>query len=270
MSGLVKIIGIGAIVGLFSMESAAFNNIEKKTPVDSIERSIEKIVSPLAELLPQGIRSALGPSGPISTSTTINDITSSYFERSRYPNSLPDTVGNYVFGIDGDVAGRVYDVVVDTKTGDLEKLVVAEENEVDRVELSALPANDIQFVNSQGNVRMSVEAEALNAKIEKNPTDTGETSLRDLRGASVYDHEGRLTGHVTEITYKDKEAQRIYFGLANDVTVGDAPSTFSIPYENADIKAQNNDIQLHLTPKQTVAVANSIVENSMPVSSQSE
>jgi len=259
MSGMFKILGIGAVVGLLAMDGAAFDRIIKKTPIDDVERSVKSVVSPISDFLPQGIASALGASGPISSSASIDGNAISYFRKRAYPNSLPDTVGNYVFAKNGEIAGRVYYVVVDKQSGDLEKLVVGEQITDDKLELLSLPAGDVAFVNSQGNVRMSIDEETLEEKGEPIIEEQSELSLRTLREANVYDHEGRLTGRVSEVTYRNEEAQRIYFSLVNDTRVEGAPSTFSIPYDDAMIETKDKNLHIYLKPAQTAAIADEII-----------
>lgn len=260
MSGIYNILGIGAVVGLLAVEGAAFDNVFKKTPVDDIGRSIEKVVSPIVDFLPHGITSALGPSGPISTSSTIDDNALSQLKAKKYPNSLPDTVGNHVFGKDGDVAGRVYDVVVDKESGDLEEIVVGEQDAGKELELSSLPADDVAFVNPEGDVRMSIDDEELEEDAAPASEEQGELSLRTLRDANVYDHEGRLTGRVSEVTYKDNEAKRIYFDISKELVVDGVPSTFSIPYEEAVVSTDGDEANLYLTQAQTVKIADAILD----------
>lgn len=180
-----------------------------------------------------------------------------------FRHSFLDVEGSDVIGRKGDRVGKIHDVVVHRETGMAKAIVVDEDGSRYERDLAAVRFKRITRQSPDGDVRLTIAEERVEAKPEFYYQDMNEddyVSLRHLRHGQILDYRGEVAGQVEAVIYENAEAQNIYFALKPRLVPAGKPRVYGLPFEEVNIVENPDGFDIQLTREQTESLAETLYE----------
>ena len=194
---------------------------------------------------------------------------SDYFERQEvfkriektndgFNYSFLDVVGKEIKDEEGNVAGELYDVLINKNTGKAQAIIMQDDGNTSAKDLKAISFNEILVQDTNGEVETTLDHGEIMEKpkfkyIKSDNPDM--LSLRQLQKGQILDMDGNVAGDVHAVIYENAEARNIYFRLEPSLRPKGSTGMFGLPFEAVNIKMNKDGYDVLLTEEQTLALA---------------
>jgi len=176
----------------------------------------------------------------------------------EYRHSVRDVVGSEVYGVNGEKAGSIFDILVNKETGQARAIIVNDDDARYERDLTAIGFKNVIKQQSDGDVSVTMAEEKVEDKPDYNYSsieDTNYVSLRNLYDGQLIDFEGNVTGQIDAVIYENAEAQNVYFTLRATLAQALGARTFALPFDEVNIIESADGYDIKLTKEQTLALA---------------
>lgn len=171
-------------------------------------------------------------------------------------HALADVLDRDVIGQDGVKAGNVHDILVRRGSGVAQAIIMREDESLYGQDLAALRFNSIQKQQEDGEVYLTVPADAAQGRFSyANIKNSDYISLRTLIDGQLLDYEGSVVGRIRDITYENAAAQQVYIQLDDHMVPTGKVGLFNVPFAELDIVDGRDGYDIKLTRAQTQSLA---------------
>lgn len=223
-----------------------------------------------------------GPnSGIVSNSPSVDSAIEAHLDLQRqaqaltrtddgYRNSFFDVLGADVQDKNGETMGQLYDILVNSKSGEAQTLIISNGDNTSALDLKSIDFANVFTQNAQGMTKLNFDESAIS---DSNAFDyTAERgdetiSLRRLKSGQFLDVDGMVAGQIDAIIYGNGEAQGVVLNLRRGLE-SESVDNFFLNMSEANIVENPDGLDVQLSEEQTRAIAERVFDESNNLEAQ--